>query len=309
MSEAAGSLCLGFIGTGIMGRSMARHLMEAGFPLRVHSRTRSRAAPLEEAGASWAESPRALAESVDAVISIVGLPSDVEAVHLGPEGTLAARPAPRLIVDMTTSRPALAIEIAQRARAAGSMAVDAPVSGGDVGARQATLSIMIGGDDDAVAAAMPLLRPMGRTLVHHGGPGCGQHAKMVNQILVGGVMSGLSEGLLYAQHAGLDLDRVLTSVSSGAAGSWSLTNYGPRILAGDFDPGFAVEHFVKDLGIALDEARRLGVAIPGSAVTRQLYVALEAQGGGGSGVHALVLALARMSGQAWERSADTSTGG
>jgi 3-hydroxyisobutyrate dehydrogenase len=201
---------------------------------------------------------------------------------------------------MTTSEPSLAVEIAEAARARGVGAVDAPVSGGDVGARNATLSIMVGGDDDAVKRVRPVLERLGRTIVHQGPPGAGQHTKMVNQLLVAGVLAGLSEGLVYGHRAGLDLELVLESVSVGAAGSWSLDNYGPRILSGDLEPGFAVQHFVKDLSIALREAERMDLAVPASAVAHQLYLALRAQGDGGRGVHALPLALARLSHITWD---------
>ena len=220
---------------------------------------------------------------------------------LGADGALAGANAGSVLVDMTTSEPSLAVEIAAAAAAKGVGAVDAPVSGGDVGARNATLSIMIGGVDDDVARVWPLLEIMGKTLVHVGGPGAGQHTKMVNQILIATGMIGLSEALLYAQEAGLDLDKTLEAVSGGAAGSWSLSNYGPRMLNGDFAPGFLVDHFVKDMGIALDEAGAMGVSAPGLALAHQLYVALQAQGGGRTGTQALLTALARLSNLEWSR--------
>lgn len=290
---------IGWVGLGVMGRPMCGHLLNAGHPTTVTTRTRARADSLLAQGASWAASPAEVAAASDVLFTMVGTPDDVREVVLGHAGALAGARPGTVLVDLTTSQPALAVEIHERASAAGVGAVDAPVSGGDVGAREGALSIMVGGGGGDVARVRPLLEHLGRAVVHHGGPGAGQHAKMVNQILVAGIMLGLSEGLLYGRRAGLDLDRVLESVSGGAAGSWSLDNYGPRILGGDFAPGFAVEHFLKDLGIVLDEARRLGAAVPASALARQLYVALEAQGGGGLGVHALVRALAHLSGDDW----------
>jgi len=292
---------IGFIGTGVMGASMAGHVLNAGYQLTVFTRSPERAEPLLEAGAQWAESPAATAAAADVTLAIVGFPADVRDVFLGERGALAGASAGDLLVDMTTSEPSLAVEIAAAAAVQGVGGVDAPVSGGDVGARNATLSIMIGGDDEHVRRAWPLLEAMGQTLVHCGGPGTGQHTKMVNQILIASGMIGVAEALLYAQQAGLDLDRTLSAVSGGAAGSWSLSNYGPRLLAGDFEPGFFVDHFVKDMGIALDEAKAMQLAAPGLALAHQLYVALQAQGGGRQGTQALLLALARMSEVDWKR--------
>ncbi len=293
---------VGWIGTGVMGRSMCGHLLDAGYRVTVYTRTRARAEPLLERGAVWADGPAAVAASSDVVFSIVGYPEDVRAVLLGENGALAGARPGTVLVDMTTSDPSLAVEIHQQAKERGVDAIDAPVSGGDVGARQATLSIMVGGEEKAVERVRPLLERMGTTIVHQGGPGAGQHAKMVNQILIATGMIGVCEALLYGYRAGLDLERVLQSVASGAAGSWSLSNYGPRILAGDFDPGFVVEHFVKDMGIALAEARRMRLSLPGLALAQQLYVALEAQGAGRKGTHSLILALARLSDVDWPAS-------
>src|SRR4051794_19777665 len=290
---------VGWIGTGVMGLSMCGHLLDAGYPVTVYTRTRARANPLLERGAAWADSPADVARASDAVFGIVGFPEDVRAVYLGDDGALAGAEPGSVLVDMTTSEPSLAVEIHEAARAQGVAAVDAPVSGGDVGARNAALSIMVGGDAEAVERVRPLFEAMGKTIVHQGGPGAGQHTKMVNQILIATGMIGVCEALLYGFRAGLDLERVLESVSGGAAGSWSLSNYGPRMLSGDFKPGFMVEHFVKDMGIALAEARRMNLSLPGLALAQQLYVALVAQGGGKRGTHALVLALARISDVEW----------
>jgi 3-hydroxyisobutyrate dehydrogenase len=287
---------IAFIGTGVMGRSMASHLLAAGHPLVVHTRSRAKAEELLTRGARWAATPAEAADDADVVISMVGLPSDVEAVHLGREGSLAALRPPRLLIDMTTSRPSLAVAVARAAEQAGIGSVDAPVSGGDIGARNATLSIMVGGADGDVALAMPILQKLGKTIVHHGGPGSGQHAKMVNQILIAATMMGVCEGLLYARRAGLDAAKAIESVASGAAGSWSISNLGPRIVRGDFEPGFYIEHFLKDLGIALEEAAQMNIALPALALAKQLYEAAKAQGLGRKGTQALALALARLNG-------------
>ncbi len=290
-----GKTIVGWIGTGLMGRFMAGHLMDAGYALVVHNRTRAKADALVSRGAKWAESARAVADSADVVVTMVGLPSEVEATLLGPEGAVSrARPG-QLFIDMSTSRPSLASAVAEAVQVRGGDAIDAPVSGGQAGAQAATLSIMIGGSEDAVAAADPILRPLGKTIVHQGGAGAGQHTKLVNQTLIAGAMIGVCEGLLYAQAAGLDMKRVLASVEKGAAGSWSLTNYAPRIIAGDFEPGFLVDHFLKDMAITLDEGRRMGIALPGLALVQQLYVALRAQGLGGKGIQALAVGLAGLS--------------
>jgi 3-hydroxyisobutyrate dehydrogenase len=282
-----------------MGLSMCGHVLDAGYPVTLTNRTPARAKPLLERGAGWADTPAEVAAASDAVFSIVGYPADVRAVILGEEGALAGLASGGLLVDMTTSEPSLAVEIASAAGAAGVTALDAPVSGGDVGARNATLSIMVGGDEKAFERARPLFEVMGKTIVRQGGPGAGQHTKMVNQILIATGMIGVCEALLYGYKAGLDLETVLESVASGAAGSWSLSNYGPRMLAGNLDPGFVVEHFVKDMGIALAEARRMKLSLPGLALAQQLYIALEAQGHGRLGTHSLILALADVSRIDW----------
>jgi len=296
---APGVTRIGWIGTGVMGASMCGHLIRAGYSATVFNRTEAKLRPLLDLGATAARSPRAVAEAADVVFSIVGYPADVRAITLGDDGTLAGAADGSILVDMTTSEPALAVEIAVAAQAWGVAAVDAPVSGGDIGAREARLSIMVGGDRTAYEVVRPLFELMGKTIVHQGGAGSGQHAKMVNQILIASGMVGVCEGLLYGHRAGLDLTTVLQSISTGAAGSWSLSNLAPRMIAGNFDPGFFVEHFLKDMGIALAEARRLKLALPGLALAEQLYRAVEAQGQGRSGTHALVLALAQLSSIEW----------
>ncbi len=282
-----------------MGRSMCGHLIKAGYQVTLFNRTKSKASDLLAQGARWADSPRDVASASDVVISIVGFPEDVRSVLLDDNGALAGCKSGSVIVDMTTSRPSLAMEIAERAAERGIQSVDAPVSGGDVGARNATLSIMIGGDALAVADLEPIWKTLGSKWLRQGGPGAGQHTKMVNQTLIATGMIGVCEALLYGYKAGLDLEKVLESVGSGAASSWSLLNYGPRMMAGNFDPGFFVAHFIKDMGIALDEARRMRLALPGLALAEQLYQAVAAQGHSRSGTHALMLSLAQVSGIDW----------
>ena len=297
----AGTTRLGWIGLGVMGSSMCGHLMKAGFSMTVFTRTKSKADSVLAAGAQWAADPRSVAEASDIVFSIVGFPRDVREVMLGEQGALAGSREGSVLVDMTTSEPSLAVEIAERASAKGVSSIDAPVSGGDVGAKEARLSIMIGGDKAIVDSLQPCWDAMGKTIVHQGGPGAGQHTKMVNQTLIATGMIGVCEALLYAHRAGLDLPTVMQSVSSGAAGSWSLSNLGPRIIDNNFDPGFFVEHFIKDMGVALDEANRMGLSLPGLALAKQLYLALQAQGHGRDGTHALQLALARLSAVDWKQ--------
>jgi 3-hydroxyisobutyrate dehydrogenase len=296
----AGCTRIGWIGTGVMGASMCGHLLAKGFSAVVYNRSKAKAQGLLDRGAKWADSPKAVAEQSDMVFSIVGHPRDVREVLLGTDGALAGCRPGSILVDMTTSEPSLAQEIARAAKEKQVHVLDAPVSGGDIGAREARLSIMIGGDREVADAVRPCFEAIGKTIVLQGGPGAGQHTKMVNQTLIATGMIGVCEALLYAYKAGLDLNTVLESVSGGAAGSWSLSNYGPRMIAGNFDPGFYVEHFIKDMGIALDEANRMGLALPGLALAKQLYVSLAANGGARLGVQGLQLALARLSNIDWK---------
>ncbi|QDT05585.1 2-hydroxy-3-oxopropionate reductase [Rubripirellula lacrimiformis] len=282
---------IGWIGTGVMGRSMCGHLIDAGYAAAVFNRSPAKADDLVSKGAVRVDSPRLVAEASDVIFTIVGFPSDVESVILGDDGVLAGASPGSIIVDMTTSKPSLAIQIAEQAARHGVHAIDAPVSGGDLGARNAGLSIMVGGEADAVAAVDPLLQRMGKTIVHQGPAGSGQHTKMVNQTLIAAGMVAVCEALLYAERVGLDLEKVLQSVSSGAAGSWSLSNLAPRMIAGDFAPGFYVEHFIKDMGIALDEAARMGLELPGLAMAHRMYQDLAAAGHSKSGTQALLIAL------------------
>jgi 3-hydroxyisobutyrate dehydrogenase len=280
---------------------MCGHLIEAGYRLTIFNRSAKKAADLVAKGARLVASPRQVAEQSDVVFTIVGYPQDVESVILGDDGVLAGCRPGMTIVDMTTSRPSLAERIAARAAEQGVASIDAPVSGGDTGARTAALSIMVGGDAQAVARIEPLLRLMGKTIVRQGGPGCGQHTKMVNQTLIASGMIAICEGLLYATKVGLDLPTVLASVSSGAAGSWSLSNLAPRMIDGNFDPGFFVEHFLKDMRIALEEAAAMNLALPGLALAHQLYQAVAAQGHAKDGTQALLLALAHLNDIDWPR--------
>lgn len=291
-----GKTRIGWIGTGVMGRWMCQHAMSKGYSATVYNRSKDKAQPLVELGAKLVDSPKAVAENSDVIFAIVGFPKDVREVFLGSEGALAGCQPGAILVDMTTSEPSLAVEIYQAAKAKGVAALDAPVSGGDVGAKNATLSIMIGGDAQVVAAVQPIFETMGKTIVHQGGPGAGQHTKMVNQILISSNMIALCEGLLYGYKAGLNLQTVFRSVSVGAAGSKALEVLGPRILAGNFEPGFYVEHFIKDMGIALAEAEKMNLCLPGLALAKQLYEAVRAQGMGRKGTQALYLALEAISG-------------
>jgi 3-hydroxyisobutyrate dehydrogenase len=290
---------IGWIGTGVMGAPMAGHLLDGGYELEVFNRTRERTDDLVKRGATWRDSPSELAAEVDAVFLMLGYPTDVRDTVLGDDGVLAAMKPGALLVDMTTSEPTLAAEIERAAGDRGIQTLDAPVSGGDVGARNATLVIMTGGTAEAFERARPLFELLGKSITHHGAAGSGQHTKMVNQITIASGMIGMCEALLYAHRAGLDVERAIDTISGGAAGSWSLSNYAPRILKGDFAPGFKIDHFVKDLGIALAESRRMGLSLPGTALAEQLYVAAAAQGLGQRGTHALAIALARLSDSDW----------
>ncbi len=287
---------IGWIGTGVMGVSMCGHVMDRAASITVHNRTQEKAKPLLDRGAVWADTPRQVAEASDVVFTMVGFPRDVREVYMGKDGVLeGARPG-AILVDMTTTEPSLAREIDTAARAKGLHAVDAPVSGGDVGAREARLSIMVGGEAEIVERIRPLLETMGKTIVHQGPAGAGQHAKMCNQIQIAGTMVGMCESLIYARKAGLDVETMLKSISGGAAGCWSLDNLAPRICKRNFDPGFFVDHFVKDMGIALEEAKRMNLLLPGLALAHQLYVTVQALGHGRKGTHALMLAIEHIAG-------------
>ena len=279
-----------WVGTGVMGSSMAGHLLAAGHPVRIHTRTRARAEGLLKAGAQWAASPAEAAEGCDVAFAMVGFPQEVEEVFLGPCGFLAAAAKPRVVVDMGTSPPGLSRRIAQACAALGVGALDAPVSGGDVGARNAALSIMVGGSESDFAAVKPLLDRLGKTVVLQGSAGAGQLCKMVNQILVANSMVGACEAMVAAKAAGLDAERVLQSVSGGAAGSWTLQNLVPRMLKGDWNPGFFASHLAKDLRIAREQTRADGEDLPGLELSERLFQGLEALGHGRLGTQALLKA-------------------
>jgi 3-hydroxyisobutyrate dehydrogenase len=282
---------IGWIGTGVMGASMCGHLLTAGYRVTVHNRTKSKAQPLLDRGAQWAENPRAVIAQSDVLFTMVGFPQDVRQVYFGEIGALAGAQPDTVLVDMTTTDPALSRDIAAAASANNLSAIDAPVSGGDVGAKNASLSIMIGGETTSVQAVMPLFELLGKKIVHQGGPGTGQQAKLCNQIVIAGTMVGVCESLLYGYKAGLDLNRMLESIRGGAAACWTLDNLAPRILQRNFDPGFFVEHFIKDMGMALEEAKRMGLVLPGLTLVHQLYQTVLTLGHGRSGTHALMLAL------------------
>ena len=285
---------IAWIGTGVIGKSMAGHLLSAGHDLTVFSRTKDKASALIARGAKWAASPKETALGTDIVCSMVGYPADVEEVYLGPNGILQSMRPKSLCIDFTTSSPSLALKIFKKAKNKGIAALDAPVSGGDIGARKARLSIMVGGEPENFKRALSLFRLLGKTIVFQGGPGAGQHAKVVNQIMIAGTMMGMCEGLLYARKAGLNPKTVLTSVGGGAAASWSLANLYPRILKNDFGPGFYVEHFVKDLQIALGEARRMKLNLPALALAEKLYARLKSGGSARLGTQALIKQLEKM---------------
>jgi 3-hydroxyisobutyrate dehydrogenase len=282
---------IGWIGTGVMGSSMCGHLIAAGYRVTVHSRTQSKAQPLLDRGAQWAENPRVVAAQSDVLFTMIGFPQDVHTVYFHEAGVLAGARAGMILIDMTTTQPSLSRDIAAAASAKNLSAIDAPVSGGDVGAKNASLSIMIGGDTTSVQSVMPLFELLGKKIVHQGGPGSGQQAKLCNQIVIAGTMVGVCESLLYGYKAGLDLNRMLESIRGGAAACWTLDNLAPRILQRNFDPGFFVEHFIKDMGLALEESKRMGLVLPGLTLVHQLYQTVQTLGHGRSGTHALMLAL------------------
>ncbi|MBW1997201.1 MAG: NAD(P)-dependent oxidoreductase [Deltaproteobacteria bacterium] len=286
---------IGWIGTGVMGCSMAGHLQDAGHELFVFNRSKDKAGALIEKGASWCGSPADVAARSEIVFTMIGFPRDVEEVYFGGKGIFETEGPYRIVVDMSTSKPSLAVLISKKAEEKGKEGLDAPVSGGDIGAREGTLAIMVGGKKEVFDQVLPLFELMGKNISYMGGAGSGQHTKMCNQILVAGTMISVCESLLYAAKLGLDQQAVIDIVGKGAAGSWSINNLGPRIIRGDFNPGFMVDHFIKDMGIALEEAAAVGLSLPGLALVEQLYIAVKAQGYGRSGTQALYLALKSLS--------------
>jgi len=287
---------IGWVGTGMMGGSMCGHILGAGHQVSVFTRTKERAEGLFQKGAQWKESPREVAESSDVVFSIVSYPRDVEDALLSPHGVLAGLGEGGIVVDMTTSSPNLAVRICGEAKKKGCFALDAPVSGGDVGAKNAALAIMVGGDRDVFDRVLPLFEIMGKAITYMGKAGSGQHTKMVNQIHIATTMIGTVECLLYAYKAGLDMSEAIKAIGSGAAGSWSINNYGPRIVKRNFEPGFFIEHFIKDMGIALDEAKRMDLSLPGLSLAQEFYIAAKAQGLGKKGTQALYLVFEKLNG-------------
>ncbi len=290
---------IGWIGTGIMGLSMASHLRKAGYELTIYSRTKEKATPLLEMGATWAQSPKEVAEKSEAVFSIVGFPSDVEEVMLGEKGALAGLKPGGIVCDMTTSCPNLAERIALQASQQGCFSLDAPVTGGDVGAKNATLSIFVGGDKQAYENLRPCFEQMGKTIIHCGDAGLGQKAKLANQVAIAGVTFSVCESLLFAKECGLDVTAWRETVANGAAGSTAMNVIGKRLLDKDFSPGFFVEHFRKDLGLCIDECRRMGLTLPGLTLAEQTYRLLEAQGHGKDGTQVLIQGLAKLSAKEW----------
>jgi len=292
-----------------MGEAMCHHVLDASYAITVHSRTKHKAEPLLAKGARWASSPAQVLDHADVVFTMVGFPQDVRAVYFGEWGLLNHLRPNLVLVDMTTAPPSLAVEIHEICKRNQTHFIDAPVSGGDVGAQQGTLSIMIGGAPQDVSAIRPVLACMGKTIVYQGPAGSGQHAKLCNQITIAGTMVGVCESLLYGYRAGLDLDTMLQSIRGGAASCWTLENLAPRILQRNFRPGFFVDHFVKDMGLALAEAKHMGLVLPGLALVHQLYISVQAYGHGRAGTQALMLALERLSNRHGPEKGDFKDGG
>nr|WP_126990838.1 NAD(P)-dependent oxidoreductase [Kurthia sp. 3B1D] len=279
---------IAFIGTGVMGQGMIKNFLKAGHTVHLYTRTKERALPLVELGATWYDTAQAAAEQGDVIFTVVGYPKDVEEVYFGDHGIFKAAQQGKIVVDMTTSQPALAKKIADAAQAFGMEALDAPVSGGDIGAQNGTLSIMVGGSKQAFEKVTPLFEVIGQNIVLQGEAGAGQHTKMCNQIAIATNMIGVCEALAYGKKAGLDMERVLQSIATGAAGSWSLSNLAPRMLQGDKEPGFYIRHMIKDMGIALDEASRMELKLPGLAMAKAMYDELSAKGYDQNGTQALI---------------------
>ena len=282
---------IGWIGTGIMGAPMCGHIISGGYSSFVYNRSREKAVDLIYNGAVWCDSPTEVAEKSDIIFTIVGHPSDVRNVYFGDEGIFGADVADKILVDMTTTEPSLAVEIYNRGKEQNAYAVDAPVSGGDIGAKNAKLSIMVGGEKEIVELIMPLLSLLGHQIVYEGGPGAGQHTKMCNQITVASIMIGICEALVYCQKAGLDEQTMIKTICAGAGSSWLMENLAPKIAEGDYDPGFMVDHIIKDLGIAISEAEKMNLKLPGLELAKNLYDKTKELGHGRLGTQALILAL------------------
>lgn len=279
---------IGFVGTGVMGASMVRHLLNAGYEVHVYNRTKKKTDSLVEAGAIWQESPAEVMKQSNVIITIVGYPTDVEETYFGEKGILNAVKSGDVLIDMTTSQPSLAVKIYEAAKEKGAEALDAPVSGGDKGAQNGTLTTMVGGDQATFEKVKPILDVFSGKVMLQGPAGSGQHTKMANQIMIAGTMTGMTELMAYAKAAGLNVAKVIEQVGSGAAGNWSLANYSPRILTDDYSPGFFVKHFIKDLKIALEEADKLGVDLPGTKLAKDLYERLAGKGFEDAGTQALI---------------------
>ena len=279
---------IGFIGVGVMGKSMVRNLMKNGFEVSIYARTKAKVTDVLAEGALWCDSIAQCAQGKDAVITIVGYPKDVEEVYFGQGGILENASAGCVLIDMTTTSPQLSVKIEQAAKEKGLKALDAPVSGGDVGAKNGTLSIMVGGEKETYTQCLPIFQAMGTNIIYEGKAGAGQHTKMANQIALGGAIAGVCEALTYAKKVGLDLQTMLDSISKGAAGSWQMSNMAPRMLKGDFDPGFFVKHYIKDMNIALEEASHVNLTMPVSNEVHDMYQALDDRGMGDLGTQALI---------------------
>lgn len=279
---------IGFIGTGVMGKSMAENLMKAGYDLSIYSRTKSKAESLLNTGASWKNSPKEMAQTTDIIITMVGYPSDVEEIYFGRDGLLSSLRKGSVVIDMTTSTPTLAKKVYEEGKKIGIHTLDAPVSGGDIGAQKGTLSIMVGGDQETFEEMLPIFQILGNNIVYQGEAGAGQHTKMCNQIAIASNMIGVTEALVYAKKAGLHPESVLQSISSGAAGSWSMSNLIPRVLKEDYSPGFFIKHFIKDMEIALQEAENMNLSLPGLALAKKMYESLANNGEENSGTQALI---------------------
>lgn len=285
---------IGWIGTGLMGNPMVKHLLKAGYKVNIYNRTKSKADDLIAMGCTWFDTPTALTAQSDVVITIIGFPKDVEECYFGAEGIFKELKPGTILIDMTTTKPSLAIQIADEAEKKGAEFVDAPVSGGQVGAVNGSLSIMIGGKKETVDKVIPMFEVFGKNMVYQGKAGSGQHTKMCNQITIAGTLIGVCEGLIYGLKAGLDLNKLLESISKGAAGCWSLDVLAPKIVNKDWSPGFSIDNFVKDLKIALEEAETMKLSLPGLALVKQLYLAVQAMGQGGAGNQGLYLAIEKL---------------
>ena len=279
---------IGFIGTGVMGASIVKHLLAADYEVVVYNRTKSKTDELIEKGAVWANTPKEVTDSSDVIFTMVGYPQDVEQTYYGEQGIFSTDVAGKLLIDMTTSTPTLAQKIADTANKKSAESLDAPVSGGDLGAKNGTLTIMVGGEESSFNQVVPIFEIFGKTIKLQGDAGKGQHTKMANQIMIAGTMTGMTELLVYAKAAHLDLEKVIETVGGGSAANWSLANYSPRILKNDYSPGFFVKHFVKDLKIALDEADKLSIELPATKLAKELYEKLMAEGYENAGTQSLI---------------------